>query len=157
MDNTEVEGLEVNSPKVGGGMFESAVGRLWVDVRTQLPIRMEIDGVSGGGKIQTHMVMDDFDWAPDLKPEDFQPIIPSDYMLMGDKKMSDATEETTLDALRSFAELTGGRYPSNLASMTAEPEMRQAWQTKFNRHSRRRRTGPVPQARRGVPLLCRPC
>jgi len=81
-DGVKVEGLEVDSPKVGGGMFERAVGRLWVDVKTDLPVRMDIEGVSGSGKIQTKMVMDKFKWDEELDVSEFEPNIPDDYTLM---------------------------------------------------------------------------
>ena len=81
IDGIEVEGLEVDSPKVGGGMFESAIGRLWVDVNTELPVRMEIEGVSAGGEIQTQMVMDEFKWDEELDASEFEPDIPADYTL----------------------------------------------------------------------------
>jgi len=32
IDGIDVEGIEVNDPIVMGGMYESFIGRLWVDV-----------------------------------------------------------------------------------------------------------------------------
>ncbi len=93
IDGIEVEGLEVDSPKVGGGMFESAVGRLWADVKTNLPVRMEIEGVSGGGKIQTKMVIDKFKWDEKLSADEFEPNIPDDYILWGEAKMPDVSKD----------------------------------------------------------------
>jgi len=133
IDGIEVEGLEVDSPKVGGGMFESAIGRLWVDVKTDLPVRMEIEGVSAGGKIQTKMVMDEFKWDEELDAGEFEPNIPDDYTLMAEVKMPEINEDKMIEGLRFFAELTGGRYPSSMASTTAEQEMREAWQQKYKR------------------------
>lgn len=129
----EVEGLEVDSPKVGGGMFESAIGRLWVDVKTELPVRMEIEGVSAGGKIQTKMVMDEFKWDEELDASEFEPDIPADYTLQAETKVSDINEDKMIEGLQFFSELTGGRYPSSMASMTADHELREAWQQKYNR------------------------
>jgi hypothetical protein len=133
IDGIEVEGLDVNSPKVGGGMFESAAGRLWVDVKTELPVRMEIEGLSAAGKIQTKMVMDTFRWDERLNASDFEPNIPSDYILWAQTKVSDINEDKTIEGLRFFAELTSGRYPSSMASMTADHEIREAWQQKYSR------------------------
>lgn len=133
VDGIEVEGLEVNSPKVGGGMFESAIGRLWADVKTHLPVRMEIEGISAGGKIQTKMVMDKFKWDEKLAAGEFEPNIPADYSLQAETKMPDVDEDTMIEGLRFFAELTGGRYPSSMASMTGQQEMREAWQQKYSR------------------------
>jgi len=93
IDGIEVEGLEVDSPKVGGGMFESAVGRLWADVKTNLPVRMEIEGVSGGGKIQTKMVIDKFKWDEKLSADEFEPNIPDDYILWGETKTPEVSKD----------------------------------------------------------------
>jgi len=133
LGGVEVEGLEVNSPKVGGGMFESATGRLWVDVKTELPVKMEIEGVSGGGKIRTEMIMDQFMWDEELDASEFEPNIPADYVLLADTKMPEVNEDKMLEGLRFFAELTDGRYPSSLASTTADHEVREAWQQKYDR------------------------
>ena len=133
IDGIEVEGLEVDSPKVGGGMFESAIGRLWVDVKTELPVRMEIEGVSAGGKIQTKIVMDEFEWDEKLDASEFEPNIPADYTLQSETKMSDVNEDKMIEGLQFFAQLTDGRYPNSLASMTADHELREAWQQKYNR------------------------
>jgi hypothetical protein len=133
IDGVEVEGLEVDSPKVGGGMFESAIGRLWVDVKTELPVRMEIEGVSGGGKIQTKMVMEEFNWDEELDAGEFEPDIPADCILQTETKMSDVNEDEMIKGLQFFAQLTDGRYPNSLASMTADHELREAWQQKYNR------------------------
>jgi len=133
VDGIEVEGLEVNSPKVGGGMFESAVGRLWADVKTDLPVRMEIEGISAGGKIKTKMVMDEFKWDEELDASEFEPNIPAGYILQAETKMPDVDEDTVIEGLRFFAELTGGRYPSSMASMTADHEIQEAWRQKYSR------------------------
>lgn len=133
INGIKVEVLEVDSPKVGGGMFESAIGRLWVDVKTDLPVRMEIEGVSAGGKIQTKMVMDEFKWNEELDASEFEPNIPSDYILQAETKMPDINEDKMIEGLRFFAELTGGRYPGSLASMTAQHELQEAWQQKYKR------------------------
>ncbi|MHC4566039.1 MAG: hypothetical protein ACYTE3_09805 [Planctomycetota bacterium] len=129
----EVQGLEVNSPKVGGGMFESAVGRLWVDVKTELPVQMEIEGLSAGGTIQTKIIMDTFRWDERVNASDFEPNIPSDYILLAETKTRDVNEDEMVEGLRFFADLTGGRYPSSMASMTTDQELREAWQQEYSR------------------------
>jgi outer membrane lipoprotein-sorting protein len=133
IDGIKVEGIKVDSPKVGGGMFESAVGRLWVNVDTKLPVLMEIDGVSGGGSIQQNIVMDKFKWAPELDASLFEPNIPADYTLMAEMELPQTDEATAIEGLRSFAELTDGRYPSSLAMTTAMKEQQQAWKQKYER------------------------
>jgi len=82
IDGVEAEGIEVNDPNFLTAVFESTVGRLWVDVETNLPIRTEIVGVSGGGKIETKIVAYDFDWDAEPEPGVFELNIPDDYTLL---------------------------------------------------------------------------
>jgi outer membrane lipoprotein-sorting protein len=126
----EVEGIEVDSPKVGGGMFESAIGRLWVDVQTELPVLMEVEGVSSGGK--TEIVMDEFQWDAELNPSMFEPNIPADYSLLTEVRMPSPDEGQMIKGLRLFAEISGGRYPSSLASMTVQEEFRKALEENYS-------------------------
>ncbi|HEW79710.1 MAG TPA: hypothetical protein ENH34_07100 [Phycisphaerales bacterium] len=133
INGVKVEGIEVDSPKIGGGMFESAMGRLWVDVETDWPVRMEIEGVADGGKVRTEMVMDKFEWDVELDPGIFEPNIPADYSLMADMQLPDTDESVMIDGLRFFAELSDGKYPSSMASMTVAKQMQQVWQQKYDR------------------------
>ena len=82
IDGVEVEGIEVNDPLFLNAVFESTVGRLWVDVETNLPVRTEIVGVSGDGTIETKIVAYDFDWGAEPEPSVFEPNIPDDYTLL---------------------------------------------------------------------------
>ena len=82
IDGVEAEGIEVNDPSFLNAVFESAVGRLWVDVETDLPLRTEIEGVSGNGSIETKIVAYDFDWDAEPKPSVFELDIPADYTLL---------------------------------------------------------------------------
>jgi hypothetical protein len=84
IDGVEVEGIEVNDPgflTVLTSVFESAVGRLWVDVKTNLPVRTEIRGISDNGSIETKIVAYDFNWDAELESDVFEPNIPDDYTL----------------------------------------------------------------------------
>ena len=82
VDGVEAEGIEVNDSNFLNAVFESAVGRLWVDVETDLPLRTEIVGVSGNGSIEIKIVAYDFDWDADPKPSVFELDIPDDYTLL---------------------------------------------------------------------------
>ncbi len=82
IDGVEAEGIEVNDPNFLSFVFESVVGRLWVDVETNLPVRTEIRGVTGDGSIETKIVAYDFDWDAEPKPSVFEPNIPDDYTLL---------------------------------------------------------------------------
>ncbi|MBM4102637.1 MAG: hypothetical protein FJ263_01100 [Planctomycetes bacterium] len=135
INGVETEGLEVTSPKVGGGMFENATGRIWADVSTQFPVRMEIDGISDGGRIQTNIVMDQFVWDAPLDAGEFEPNIPTAVQPATEMKMADIDEKSLIEGLRFFAEQSGGKYPSSLASMTIDAEFWQIRKDKYGNKS----------------------
>lgn len=76
IDGVEVEGIEVSDPPTDGEKLENGVGRLWVDVRTELPIRIEIEGTAGNETVQWLM---EFKWSDAVDPAVFEPNIPSNY------------------------------------------------------------------------------
>jgi len=121
IDGIEVEGIEVTDPKVWGGMVAKAVGRLWVDVATNLPVRIEMEMFMED--METKMVMDQFEWGIELDPSLFEPVIPEDYELMAEVEMPDVGGEKAVEGLRLFAELTGGSYPGDMGMMTAIKEI----------------------------------
>lgn len=119
-----VEGIEVVNPPPFRGIYESFVGKLWVDVATELPVRLEIEGQSMVGDQMMHqsMVMDDFVWEAELEPAVFEPNIPADYTVMAEAKLPGQDEASAIEGLRIFAELTDGNYPGqmNVMSMTKQ-------------------------------------
>jgi outer membrane lipoprotein-sorting protein len=130
IDGVAVEGIEAQGPKVGGGMFETATGRLWVDKKTNYPVRMEIEGVFASGKQNLKIVMDNFQWDAALAESAFVPKIPEDYTPIMDITMPVVSEKTMIDGLRFFADLNKGKYPSNLAIRTVQKEMQEIWKNK---------------------------
>jgi len=126
IDGRECEGVEVNDPRFGRMLFEKGKGRLWADIETDLPVRMEFEGTSAGGTIQTRLVVDEFRWDPALTAADFEPNIPDDYTVMAEVDLS-AREETVVEGLRIFAGITGGKYPSSLDLMTSMQEVQYAF------------------------------
>jgi hypothetical protein len=130
IDGVKTEGIEVDDPKFLAFMFENAKGRLWVDVKTGLPVRFEVEGVSGDGVIETKVVAYEFDWDAELEPSVFEPNIPDDYTLHGEIDISD-NEGAAIKGLRIFAELVGGLYPRNLDLMTASLEASKAVQAEI--------------------------
>jgi outer membrane lipoprotein-sorting protein len=130
INGIDVEGIECTGPKVMGGMFEDATARLWVERGTDYPVRIEIDGIVSGGQMEMSMVMDDFQWNVELDPALFVPDIPDDYT-SSEMNIPQANEETAINALRKFAEITGGRYPSNLAYLTLMKEVSEELTKKY--------------------------
>ncbi len=76
IDGVEVEGIEVTDPPLKQGKLANGVGRLWVDVQTQLPVRIEIEGTADGKTV--HWLME-FQWSEAIPASVFEPNIPSDY------------------------------------------------------------------------------
>ncbi|MHC4519010.1 MAG: hypothetical protein ACYTAS_10505, partial [Planctomycetota bacterium] len=124
----ECEGIEVDDPKFGTMLFGQGKGRLWADVETQFPVRIEFEGTSAGGTIHTRLILDEFAWDPPLTAGDFEPNIPADFTVMADVDLS-ATEETVINGLRAFARVTGGKYPSGLDLITSMREVQLAFIT----------------------------
>jgi outer membrane lipoprotein-sorting protein len=76
IDGVEVEGIEVTDPPTDGGKLDNGVGRMWVDVQTELPVRIEIEGTADAMAVQWLM---EFKWSEAVDPGVFEPNIPSDY------------------------------------------------------------------------------
>ena len=127
IDGVEAEGIEVDDPNFGIMMFESAKGRLWIDVETDLPVRIEVEGVSSGGSVEMKIIAYEFEWDAGLGRGVFEPNIPEDYALHGEIDISD-NENAAILGLRLFAELVVGQYPSNLDIMTASTQAGRALQ-----------------------------
>ncbi len=130
INGIDVEGIECTGPRVMGGMFEDATARMWVERGTDYPVHIEIDGIVAGGQMEMSMVMDDFQWNVDLEPALFVPDIPADYT-SSEMNIPQASEEAAINALRKFAELTDGRYPSNLAYLTLMKEVSEELTKKY--------------------------
>jgi len=130
INGINVEGIECTGPGVMGGMFEDATARLWVEIGTDFPVRIEIEGIVSGGQMEMSMVMDDFQWNVDLDPALFVPDIPSDYTSQ-ELSLSEANEGTAINGLRLFAELTDGKYPGSLVFMTLMKEISEAFVKKY--------------------------
>ncbi len=76
IDGIAVEGIEVTDPPTDGEPMQNAVGRMWVDIETELPVRIEIEGAAESQSVQWLM---DFKWAEAVDPSVFEPNIPADY------------------------------------------------------------------------------
>ena len=76
IDGVIVEGIEVQDPPTDGEELQNAVGRMWVDVETELPVRIEIEGKADNKDVRWRM---DFGWSGAVDPAVFEPNIPPDY------------------------------------------------------------------------------
>jgi len=92
INGVAVEGIECNRPEMTG---EDGVMRLWVDVETNLPVRIEVEMVGmEGGQMRPHKyVMENFEWDVELDESVFEPNIPNDYKLREVQKISKQVEQ----------------------------------------------------------------
>lgn len=79
IDGVAVEGIEVTDPPTEQGKVANGIGRLWVDVQTELPVRIEIEGTADGAAVQWLM---EFKWSEAVPASVFEPNITSDYTPM---------------------------------------------------------------------------
>jgi hypothetical protein len=92
INGIDVEGIEVHNSKLLGGA--EGVVRLWVDVKTNLPVRFELEGMmmEGGAKRPTKHVIDDFQWDVEIDARVFDPEIPSDFVQVEQQKQASIKE-----------------------------------------------------------------
>ncbi|MEN6334435.1 MAG: hypothetical protein ABFE01_09255 [Phycisphaerales bacterium] len=70
-------GFEIQTAGEGDDA-KNRIGRLWFDVETKLPMRIELSGlpVTGDPKCALTLAQDQFDYAPQLLPDTFIPMEP---------------------------------------------------------------------------------
>ena len=130
IDGIEVIGYESRDVSITGEDFGRTTARLWVDIKTKLPVQVEVQGFTKDGEPAMDMVTHEFEWGVDIHPEDFNPVIPSDYEMVGDVKFTGG-DEGIAEGLRFFVELTGGRYLSDLSVPTVTRELTEALKAKY--------------------------
>jgi hypothetical protein len=125
----EVSGRKLGLPYIGSGLSgsEAAEGapprsaaRLWVDMDTNLPVRMEVDVYVRVTHSQMLAVYDQFEWDVPLEATLFEPDI-SPGMREIDIDIPPMAEETLVAGLQVYAD-AAGRYPTALdpAAVAAE-------------------------------------
>jgi outer membrane lipoprotein-sorting protein len=117
IDGATVEGFRTTDPNYLGGMMGAVDVKIWVDVRTQLPVRSEMDMQIG--EMQVHGIVHDFQWDYPVDATTFKPVIPADYTAMpgGTIKTPAINEEAAIEGLKLLADRTG-RYPEKLDYVT---------------------------------------
>jgi hypothetical protein len=93
IDGIEVEGFQTTDP--GGPMGQAEV-KIWVDVETKYPVRIEVRK-NAGNDAHMRIVFHDYQWGVTVDATDFEPAIPEDYtpgrpmmqMLPGNKTNSE--------------------------------------------------------------------
>lgn len=131
LDGRTVEGFQVSAHKLGLEQLgrsavltdadssaingQSGHARIWVDARSHLPVKMEVQVVVEApplGTMLVRAVYDGFEFDRPLDEGLFSTAIPDDFRAL-DVNVPAPTEETLLAGLRQFAE-TMDRFPSSL-------------------------------------------
>ncbi|MBN1361669.1 MAG: hypothetical protein JW993_13820 [Sedimentisphaerales bacterium] len=122
IDGVTVEGFRTTDVAYRSGFFWQPEYReeyakvdvkLWVDVQTFLPVRLEEDLLSDKATRSVESSYD-FHWNVVVDDNDFEPAIPADYTsVVGDWTIPRTNEDTMIRGLRLFAELVG-HYPVSL-------------------------------------------
>ena len=117
MDGIEVAGFRTTDPNHWGGKNPQVDIKLWVDVKTLLPVRYDslasAEVNQRGDKISTHYAMHDFQWDIPVDAAEFEPVIPDDYTGTVVKLPAHITEETAIQGLKALVDLLG-KYPEKL-------------------------------------------
>ena len=86
LENIEIEGIECFGVEVSaikyGNNSPNDKHRMWFDMETKLPVRMEFEYWQPDGKSKSVRIRDYFQWDPELDKETFVPIIPEDFKLV---------------------------------------------------------------------------
>jgi len=127
IDGVEVEGFHTSDPNYAGSMGGQVDVKIWVDVKTQLPVREEMDMQMENMpmvNMKMHSVVHNFQWNYPVDAETFKPDIPADYTALagGTIKMPAMDEQGAIAGLKLCANLTG-RYPEKLDFMTVASMM----------------------------------
>ena len=117
VDGVEVEGFQTTDPNYLAGMLGQTDVKIWVDVKTQLPVRSDINIQLENMQMQG--VVHNFQWDVPVDAAQFVPVIPDDYKTLpgGPVKMPAMNEESATAGLKLFADLSG-RYPEKLDLMS---------------------------------------
>ncbi|MHC5096485.1 MAG: LamG domain-containing protein [Planctomycetota bacterium] len=134
IDGLNVVGFESTQIDPPTKEYASSTARIWVDVEARLPVRIEIESFYDDGSLATEISCFDFNWAVSVDPSVFTPVIPEDYQSLGQVELSD-DDKHLVDGLKFFADLSGGRYPSELNLMTLAKEMDDLLIVKYNGES----------------------
>jgi hypothetical protein len=117
MDGIEVEGFQITDPNLWGDKEPQPDWKIWVDVKTRLPVRYDhltSEGVNQrGDKMRNRMVEYDFQWDVPVAAAEFEPVIPEGYASLVVKFPPHITEETAIQGLKVLVELLG-KYPENI-------------------------------------------
>lgn len=126
IDGVEVEGFHTTDPNSLRGITDRTDMKVWINIKTQLPVRLEMDGELFG--MRTRVLIHNIHWDYPVDANTFRPVIPLDYVNLGELAESetideegdiagpnplDRNEERAILGLKMYADLIG-RYPETL-------------------------------------------
>jgi len=88
IDGKAVTGVELRDPSVLAdeehpmGAFDDFSARFWIDMKTRLPMWVELSAVSKGSPTRITVIWDQFQWGVPLEASVFVPEIPPDYEIV---------------------------------------------------------------------------
>ena len=133
INGVTVEGVESSNVGLAQGIVGNVSGRLWVDVETGWPVQITMEVLGKDGEVVMEMVMEDFEWDAEVDADLFVTEIPEDYELMMELDLGQLESgEMAVEGLRYFAELTDGKYPSELVMITINEEMYEAIEARID-------------------------
>lgn len=130
IDGQEVKGFHTTDPAMLAGIGENIKYTLWVDAKSWLPVRCEMD-FKMGEQMQANTVIYDFQWDIPVAASDFEPVIPEDYTPLSSEaiKLPSMSEDDAIEGFRFFAEQSG-QYPKKLDMMSVMQELVDIQKTK---------------------------
>ncbi len=122
VDDINVEGFRTTDPNCRGSGFgfrnPQVDVKLWVDVKTHLPVRYESlkSGLDEMGNRMSHyFMMHDFQWDFPVDASEFEPpAAQNDYIVIAEKPLGPVNQETAIHALRQCVDLFD-EYPESLS------------------------------------------
>ena len=141
-NGVEVFGLQIDSPALGakmgpmlgGGMLDKTVVRLWVDVETQLPVRLTLEGSTADGTTSMDMTIDGYQWDVEIDKSEVVPVIPEGFELLGEIKWEVGKEGAEIiEVLRLFVEFNDGKFDLvfSMEALYYSPDLPKALQEVF--------------------------
>ena len=145
IDGKEVEGFHTTDPAMLAGAGENIKYTLWVDAKSWLPVRAEMN-FKMGEQIEASSVIYDYQWDIPVEARDFEPVIPEDFTPISSEaiKMPSMTEEAAIEGLKYFVELSG-QYPKKLDMLNLTKEFAELQKGEASKDAGRKSKGEPNQ------------
>ncbi len=139
IDGVTVEGLESHTVMPKASFLCGPVGQrlsvvpdstgkvlaqLWVDVATGWPVELTVDVTGADGIQNTHLVFDNFQWNVEVDRNALALEIPENYRHLSTVNLAQIDSgEQVIEGLAYFAEISGGKYPTELTPVAIVSEI----------------------------------